>query len=614
VKRAPGLAPRILFELVFASVTLYAARPAFASLHLPLQDLPQHMAAISVLKRYAFDPTLREYFELTLSRTQYLLAYLLGVILSIPFGVVYATRLLVALAIVSTPFALRFLVRRTGGDERWAVLSWPFLWNPQTMFGFLNFLLGIPITLFALGLFADREKRTGKIRQIQLALLTLAAFYSHLVPYGLLGLGVLFSLDSGEAFEPAMSAWKASVHWTIGLRAAAFASFSGLKRQSKRWVHELAFLVPSLLAAVAWILRSPARDPAVRAGGVSKEVVLTWPDRLRLPELFRETILDIGGSADAEAKIGWGLCLLVIVALSRDSAPSSADDVRQSAERPPPKFLGHMAWLPLACALLYVFTPEAYGWIWPIHTRFAVVAVLVLPLAFGRTRHRMMMPWLVVLCMATCAVGLTQDLVVNFQRWDEEELSDLDTALAYTRPNRRLVALVPPTRSAWVPSDAPLVHTAAYYQVHGGAVATFSFADLPQSPFRYRDDGPRPPRLRKGWEWEPLLREADPNHAYYDYVLVAKSVRPQSLESLYAVDEPARFPDVYARIYAGARWNLYERRLEHTEGESARVERSQRTDVMPKGLAAGVDGAPFAADEGNSRSSGCGPTSMFTSK
>ena len=69
------------FEAFFAAVTLYCARPAFATFHLPLQDLPQHMAAISVLKRYGFDHGLREYFELTLSRTQYLLVYALGVCL-----------------------------------------------------------------------------------------------------------------------------------------------------------------------------------------------------------------------------------------------------------------------------------------------------------------------------------------------------------------------------------------------------------------------------------------------------------------------------------------------------------------------------------------------------
>src|SRR5215475_7268473 len=97
VKKLAALAPRAAFETVFAAVTLYSARPAFASLHLPLQDLPEHTAAIAVLKRYAFDPGLRQYFELTLSRTQYLLVYLLGVPLAVPFGAEYAMRLLVAL-------------------------------------------------------------------------------------------------------------------------------------------------------------------------------------------------------------------------------------------------------------------------------------------------------------------------------------------------------------------------------------------------------------------------------------------------------------------------------------------------------------------------------------
>jgi hypothetical protein len=138
---------------------------------------------------------------------------------------------------------------------------------------------------------------------------------------------------------------------------------------------------------------------------------------------------------------------------------------------------------------------------------------------------------------------------VNFQRWDSEELGDLDEVLSHARPGRRLVALVPAMRSQFVPSNVPLLHAAAYYQIRGGAVATFSFVDFPQSPFRYRENGPRPPHLRPRWEWETNLREADPAMNYYDYVLSRGGF----------MDEPSRMPDRYRRIYTGQHWNLYER-------------------------------------------------------
>lgn len=541
VNKSVSIVRRAAYEIAFAAVTLYAARPAFASLHLPLQDIPQHMAAISVLKRYAFDASLRQYFELTLSRTQYLLVYLLGVLLSVPFGVEYATRLLVALTVVSIPYALRFALRRTGGDERMAVLAWPFAWNPQMMFGFLNFLLGIPIALVAIGLFADRRARTTRRRQVQLALLALAAFYSHLIPYGLLGLGALLLLDTSGLLDGAREVW--SQGGSRRAIRAVRALGSTLWARGRQWAGEIVFLLPSLVALVLWVLRSPARDPAIRAGGIGTRIQFTWPDRLALPGQFRETILNIQGPSDEWALIAWGLSLMAALALVRASeAPREveADSL--------PSTHGRIAWLPLVCAALYVFAPESYGWIWPIHTRFAVAAVLLLPLAFARTRHHVL-TWAMMGLMAWASVGITHAQVVNFQLWDRDELGDLDAALAHARPGRRLIALVPATQSAHIPSNVPLLHVAAYYQVRGGDVATFSFVDFPQSPFRYRENGPRPARLRPRWEWQTSLHEADPNYDYYDYVLTRGWM-----------DEPARMPERYVRIYHGSEWSLYERR------------------------------------------------------
>jgi len=545
-QRLVARAPRIVFEAFFASITLYSARPAFASLHLPLQDIPQHMAAISVLRRYPTDAGLRHVVELTLSRTQYLFVYLLGVPLSIPFGVAYATRLLVAMTVVSIPYALRFALRRSGGDERLAALAWPFAWNPQMMFGFLNFLLGIPLALVAIGLFNDRERRTNRRRRVVLALLALAAFYSHLIPYGILGLGVLLSLHVEGPVERLAESWRDA---SRPLAARALSSIPVIASlawsNAKRWTRELLFLLPSFAAAILWVARSPARDASVRAGGIGQEVRLTWPDRMQLPAQFRETILAVQGDSDEKALIAWGLALFVAFAATR-----TPPRIAVEATAPATRVASHrLAWLPFVCALLYVFTPDGYGWIWPIHTRFAVAAVLLLPLALGRIRHGVF-AWAILLAMAWAAIGVSREQTVNFQRWDRDEFGDLDAALVHARPGRRLIALVPAMRSQHIPSNVPLLHAAAYYQVRGGVVATFSFADFPQSPFRYREAGPRPPRLRPRWEWETSLRDADATHTYYDYVLTRGGWG----------DEPSSFPDIYDRIYQGPHWNLYERR------------------------------------------------------
>ncbi|MFO0604473.1 MAG: hypothetical protein U0324_14930 [Polyangiales bacterium] len=584
----PEIVARAVFEFAFAAVTLAAAAPLAAARHVPLQDLPQHMAAIAVLRQLPFSATLGEYFTATLSRTQYLIVYALGVPLSAVAGVEGAGKLLAALTVVSLPYALRFALRRTGGDERAAALSWPLLWNPQMMLGFLNFLLGVPVALVALGLFADREARLLPRRQLALAGLALAAFYAHLIPYGLLGLGALLLLDL-----PALAKER---------------SAAALLADAKHAARQLLFLAPSLLAAVVWVARTPATDASVRAGGVGRVAHAEWPATGSLARDLSGVLLDFPGEMDERALLAWGIAALAALAAGTsrddetpapmapraaaalvalplaaavaylvrhrafafvwgvDAAPESSWGqiagraavaaalggfaalalTRTSLASTAPR-TSRLAWLPAACALLYVTTPVSYGWIWPIHTRFAVTAALVLPLLAGARRGGAL-PWLLCAALGAASSGLAGDVGERFARWEQTELGDLDAALSHTRPGRRLVALVPAAASAHVP-NVPLLHAAAYYQVRGGAVATFSFADFPQSPFRYREDGPRPPRLPPRWEWTGELQVADPELSYYDYVLARRGV----------TDEAARHPDRYALRYEGREWNLYER-------------------------------------------------------
>ncbi len=98
----PDALPRALFELAFGAITLATAAPLAASRHVPLQDLPQHMAAIAVLRQLPFSASLGEYFTATLSRTQYLIVYLLGIPLSTVFGVEGAGKLLAALTVIAS--------------------------------------------------------------------------------------------------------------------------------------------------------------------------------------------------------------------------------------------------------------------------------------------------------------------------------------------------------------------------------------------------------------------------------------------------------------------------------------------------------------------------------
>ena len=114
------------FELVFLALVTGSVVPLWLVRYPPIEDLPQHLAAIRVLHSL-HDPAfgLAPYFELTLSRTQYLAYYLTADLLAYPLGVRHANLVLVTAAVAGTPLALRALLRALGRDEKLALFALP---------------------------------------------------------------------------------------------------------------------------------------------------------------------------------------------------------------------------------------------------------------------------------------------------------------------------------------------------------------------------------------------------------------------------------------------------------------------------------------------------------
>jgi hypothetical protein len=74
----------------------------------------------------------------------------------------------------------------------------------------------------------------------------------------------------------------------------------------------------------------------------------------------------------------------------------------------------------------------------------------------------------------------------------------------------------------------------------------FTFADFPQSPFRFRDAN-RPPPVPPRWEWMP--ERVNPRElAWYDYVLV-RGQRTQL----------AGPRSHFSRVYAGDAWSVWKK-------------------------------------------------------
>ena len=230
------------WEIAFAFGALAAAAPLFAVTFPPIQDLPQHLAAMRILIDYdAASLHFSEFFEVDLFRTQYLGYYTAVRALALFLPLELANRVALGLALVATPYALRALLRALGRDERHALLALPLTWNAHLILGFLNFVAAFPLMLFGLALAVEQRKDTtlraqftspARRRAFLLGFVTVATFATHVVPFAFLGLGAAL-IGMGEGARPTLRRWLA--------------------------------LVPGGLVSILWALRSPAGQATVAA-------------------------------------------------------------------------------------------------------------------------------------------------------------------------------------------------------------------------------------------------------------------------------------------------------------------------------------------------------------
>lgn len=502
-----------VWELVFFALVTSSLVPLWLVRYPPIEDLPQHLAAIRVLHSL-HDPAfnLATYFELTLSRTQYLAYYLVADLLAYPLGVRLANLVLVTAALVGTPYALRSLLRALGRDEKLALFALPLAYNAHLILGFFNFLAALPLALFGLSLAVRLRVRPTRGLALALCAVTFVCFYTHVVPFAFLGFG-----------------------------ATLVALGDTLRATSRR----LLPLVPGGLAALVWTRFAPAGQATATAAfgqeGVGpRPTFATASDALRdLPNWLTDVFQ---GERDVQLFIV--MLALALFAIGLGARPAARDDAAttdQALRVVLTRRLGLLA--PLALALYFV-TPTGYDWIWPISARFPLLAILfvipVLPFPRGA------LGVLLAAAIAATSVATFVEAGERFVTFERDEVGELDQALAAIPPGRRVAGLIGDKYSTQA-KFAPFLHYVAYYQADRGGAVMFTFADFPQSPFRFREDH-RPPRVGPRWEWMPERVEPRRDLGWYEFVLVRGAAgRLDADRTLY---EP---------VFRGPHWSVWRR-------------------------------------------------------
>jgi hypothetical protein len=507
---------RAAFGWVFAALAAGCVFPLFYVRYPPVQDLPQHVATVRVLADFG-DPALgfARYFTVDLLRTQYLAYYLCAQLLAQVMDVELACKLLIAASLAAAPLAARGLLESLGKDGRLALLLFPLTYNAHLVLGFLNFLAAIPLLLYGLTL-AVRERRTPAPRRaVALALLAVVTFYTHVVPFAVLALGVV-------------------------LVACA--------RDLRRFARGVLPLLPAAIAALIWLAQSPAGQATWTAarGTDAARKPFFMPAEQAWAETPRWLTDVLGGGVGLDLLYAWlaliALSLLLAaaerIARLRGAAPSPAapDALSRSLAL-------RLALLAPLCAALYFVSPTSYDWIWPIAQRFPLLAAVFLVVALPGFRIGKSL--LLVLAIALGAAS-SHYAGKAFAAFEREEVGDFDRALEQLPGGQRVVGLIFDRGSRHV-AFSPFIHFVAYYQARKGGAVMFSFAEFPQSPFRFREDN-RPPRVPPRWEWLPQRVRPRTELGFYDYALVRGG--PGAI---------ARGGSGFTPAYRGERWSVWKR-------------------------------------------------------
>ena len=495
--------PSPTFLLCLACAALVAT-PLWLHRWLPIQDLPQHLATLRVVHDvHAGTMPAAGIYVTHLGSTQYLLFYILGDLLAYVVDVRTAGLLITTSYMLGTVAALYALLRSLGRDPRLCLLVVPLLTNTQLIIGLLQFVIGIPLMFYGWSLAIETLRGGRRRHAIGLAVVAMLCFYSHVVVFGIFGIGL-------AVLAP----------WRLGLR-----------RLVRYWLP----LVPAGLAVVYWAFFTASGDfvrSAITSGTENKDLWPFWGSCRAMYQLAFDTYPD---SADEKLFAMFVVTAVTLTVLAR----------RHDLGRP---VISTARWLliPLVCAFLYFRSEGTNGFLGHIRDRFALLAVLTLLPAFRMPRG--LLGHVGTAAMVVISAMTAETFQWHLSHFEHEDVGDFDAALEHLPRDRHVAGLIFQSESKYFGQN-PFLHYASYYLLDRGGKVNFSFAGYPHWVYGYRPHrdpmGASPPAFL--WEWEPWRIQPHEDLASYDYVLTRGP----------GFDPP---DDTFARSWEGTNWIVWERR------------------------------------------------------
>ena len=166
-------------QFILLVFCLLATLPVWLPIYPRMCDMPGHAGEIALLRNIhsAQFPYSHEYRINWF--TPYLLGYLLTCGLTFFVKIVTACKIVIALLLAAIPLVTSLLLRRANIEAFWAILTIPGLYGFAYDWGFLNFLVAVPIGLLFLYCVLRDFDRTGGDVSIPIVFFAIALFFCH---------------------------------------------------------------------------------------------------------------------------------------------------------------------------------------------------------------------------------------------------------------------------------------------------------------------------------------------------------------------------------------------------------------------------------------------------
>lgn len=464
--------------------------------YLPMADLPQHFAILSILCNIN-DPSygFSNFYELDFTKSLYILPYLIGWGLSELMPMEMAFKCVVFLCLIAYPLGLLSFLRAQRKPAFLALLGIPFVYNLSAFGGFINFNLALGMAFFAFTLFS--KERPTLASEIGLAILCLLLSLTHLYgPALIIGYAVLWGF------------------------------FGDGKNTVRRYVP----LTPCLIVVVFWAVMWQ------KAYGVSTTV--DW-----VPVIYKITRLQnavLGGYQDWSET--WILCaftaIVFLFAFYAFWADRKALTRYLRADR---IFYIYIILNFFAYLVLPANVPTAKF----IFIRHSIIAFCLLPLItppdFLRKVPVIAIPLLV--CLALASIGNTW---VHLLRFDYEAYP-FDHIIEKTPKGSKVIQITLDFQGK-VMKTGPYIHFPAYVQGKKGGFIATSFAMYSWLAPIKKKDNVEIPIIPVGFEWSPSAYDYYEFGYYYNYVII---------RGYHPVTEGIIKTLPYTLVYEDPPWRLY---------------------------------------------------------